>query len=165
MKVFGRIFSVVLVAAVVGLSACGSGDNTESGPAVPAAEQYNWDAEAPSTVQAGPPATLNLGGGYAAAILANTAVIPGDAVTASYSINGPAGKYVRVILQRHCSIEAGDASVAEDVLMTGQPQQGEIAMTFAEAYDCIRVSFVANGHEPMAVTVDNLTVTKSPAGS
>jgi hypothetical protein len=150
---------------MLALSGCGSNtNNAPSAPAEQAGESYTWGAIAPSTVTAGPPAQLSLAQGYGYALLAQTAVQPGDAVTARYSLQGTAGKYVRVMIQRHCNTEAGDAYHAQDVLLTGEPQQGQIALTFAEAYDCIRLSFVSNGFQPMEVTVLDLDVTKSAAG-
>ncbi len=149
MKVFGGSFSFLLAAVALALSACGPANNSATAPAGPASEQYTWDAEAPSTVNAGPPARMNLSQGYGSAILGNTTVNPGDAVTARYSIQGTANKYVRVMIIRHCSPEAGDAYRAEDVLLTGERQQGEIALTFSQPYDCVRVHFVSNGFNPL----------------
>lgn len=159
-----RFASAMVLASAVGLASCGQGQQA-AGPAAPQPIQnpYTWTAIAPTTiVDPGPPARLALSGGYAAAVFEQTAVRPGDAVTANFTIQGTAGQYVRGILQRHCNSENGEDLFARDFLLTGEPQQEQLALTFGTPYDCIRLSFVSNGHQNLELTVHDLSITKTP---
>jgi hypothetical protein len=149
------------------LAACGN--NAEKAadapaPAAATAETYTWNAIAPSTVEAGPPATATLSGGYAYALLSDTAVLPGDAVTARMTLQGEAGRFVRVIVQRHCDTENGGDAQSQNVQLTGQPQAVEVSHSFQQTYSCLRVSFVSSDGQALPVTISDLTVTKAASG-
>ena len=146
------------------LAACGQNEKAAEAPASapPPPEAYSWGAVAPSTAQAGPPATVNLSGGYAYAILPQTAVAAGDTVNARVTLQGPASRWVRVVLGRHCDSAAGDESTPSNVELNGQAQTVEVSHTFQQAYSCVRVSLVSMDGQALPVTVSELTVTKAP---
>ena len=145
------------------LAACGNNaeKTAEAPPAPPPVEAYTWGAVAPSAVQAGPPATATLAGGYAYALLPNTAVAAGDTVSARMTLQGEASRWVRVVLQRHCDSANGDDSEVQNVELNGQAQPLEISHTFQQTYSCLRLSLVSMDGQPLPLTVSDLTVTKT----
>ncbi|HET9231829.1 MAG TPA: hypothetical protein VFO00_11115 [Vitreimonas sp.] len=150
---------------VLVLAACGQNNEKTAGtpPAPPVPEAYSWGAVAPSTAQAGPPAAINLSGGYAYAILPQTAVAAGDTVNARVTLQGPASRWVRVVLGRHCDATTGDESTPSNVELNGQAQTVEVSHTFQQAYSCVRLSLVSMDGQALPVTVSELTVTKTAA--
>jgi hypothetical protein len=155
----GLIAGLVLI-----LVACGNNAEkaAEAPPAVPPTpEAYTWAAIAPSTVEAGPPAAAALSGGYAYAVMPDTAVAGGDSVTARMTLQGPANRWVRVLLQRHCDSANGDDGEERDVALNGGAQPIEINHTFQQTYSCIRLSLVSMDGQALALTVSDLVVTKT----
>jgi hypothetical protein len=152
----------LFAALVLVLASCGQGDKQAEAPAAPAIppEAYNWAAIAPSTVEAGPPATLHISGGYAYALLQQTSVLPGDTVSARFTVQGQAGRNVRLVLQRHCDQENGNDHTQTYFDLTGQPQVVETSTTFEHAFSCVRLSFVSTDGQPLDLTVTDLTMTK-----
>jgi hypothetical protein len=159
-----ELTKVAFAGLVLVLAACGqNNEKAAEPPAPPAPEAYTWGAVAPSTAQAGPPATLNLSGGYGYAVLSSTAVAAGDTVTARITLQGEARRWVRVIVQRHCDTGNGDDATPSNVELTGQPQAVDVSHTFQQTYSCVRVSLMSMDSQPLAVTVSDLVVTKSGA--
>jgi hypothetical protein len=163
----GGLTKAAVAGFALALAACGQNNQSANEPAAPAAapEAYSWGAVPPSTVQAGPPATMNLSGGYAYAIMANTAVAAGDTVNANLTVSGPAGRWVRVVLGRHCEADTGDENTPVNVELNGQVQPVAVSHTFQQPYSCIRLSLVSMDSQPLALTVGDLTVTKGPAAA
>ena len=154
----GLIAGLVLI-----LAACGN--NAEKAAETPAAppppEAYTWGAVAPSTVEAGPPAAAALSGGYAYAVMSDTAVAAGDSLTARMTLQGPASRWVRVVLQRHCDSANGDDGNVQNVELTGGAQPIEISHTFQQTYSCVRLSLVSMDGQALPLTVSDLVVTKT----
>jgi hypothetical protein len=152
----------LFAALVLILASCGQGKQAQA-PAAPAIppETYSWAAIAPSTVEAGPPAVMHLSGGYGYALLAQTSVLPSDTVNARFTIQGQAGRSVRLVLQRHCDQENGNDNTETYFDLTGQPQAIETSKTFEHAFSCIRLSFVSTDGQPLDVTVTDLAITKT----
>jgi hypothetical protein len=162
-----ELTKVAFAGLVLVLAACGQNNqqSAETPPPAPAPEAYTWGAVAPSTAQAGPPATLNLSGGYGYAVLSSTAVAPGDTINARLTLQGEARRWVRVIVQRHCDTANGDDNTPANVELTGQPQTVEVSHAFQQNYSCVRVSLMSMDSQPLAVTVSDLVVTKSGGGA
>lgn len=152
----------LFAALVLVLAACGQGNKQADAPAAPAIppEAYTWGAIAPSTTEAGPPAVLRLSGGYAYALMANTAVLPGDTLNARFTVQGQAGRSVRLVLQRHCDQENGNDATQSFFDLTGQPQVVETSTTFQNTFSCTRLSFVSTDGQPLDLTVTDLNITK-----
>jgi len=152
----------LFAALVLVLASCGQGNKQAEAPPAPAIppEAYTWSAIAPSTVEAGPPAVLHLGGGYGFALLSQTSVLPGDTVNARFTVQGQAGRNVRLVLQRHCDQENGNDHTESYFDLTGQPQVVETATTFQHAFSCVRLSFLSTDEQPLDLTVTDLNITK-----
>lgn len=156
------VTKALFAALVLTLAACGQGNKQAEAPAAPAIppEAYTWNAIAPSTVEAGPPAQMHLSGGYGFALLQQTSVLPGDTVNARFTVQGQAGRNVRLVLQRHCDQENGNDHTQTYFDLTGQPQVIETSTTFQHAFSCIRLSFVSTDEQPLDLTVTDLNITK-----
>jgi hypothetical protein len=152
----------VFAGLVLAVAACGQREEATA-PNAPAAvaESFMWRATEPSTVEAGPPAVLHLSTRQAFALLRETSVRPGDVVTARFSMQGPAGRSVRVVLQRHCEPESGQDAEQSIHELTGQPQAVETSLRFQNTFSCVRLSFVSLDGEPLDLTVTDLVVTKN----
>lgn len=162
MKLAG-LGKVLFAALVLAVAACGQGNKQADAPAAPAIppETYNWAAITPSTVEPGPPAALHLSSGYAYALLQQTSVLPGDTVNARFTVQGQAGRSVRLVLQRHCDQENGNDNTQIYFDLTGQPQVVETSTTFQHAFSCIRLSFVSTDEQALDLTVTDLAITKT----
>lgn len=162
MKLAG-LTKVAFAGLVLILAACNQNAEqaAETPPPPPAPEAYSWGAIEPSTAQAGPPATFNLSGGYAYAVMPDTAVAAGDTVSAHLVVQGEASRWVRVVLQRHCDSANGDDGTPINVELTGQAQPVDVSHTFQGTFSCIRLSLMSMDSQPLALTVSELTVTKA----
>ncbi|ANP46815.1 hypothetical protein [Candidatus Viadribacter manganicus] len=155
---------VAFAGALLLLAACGQNGEqaaTTEAPPAPQLEAYTWGAQAPSTFEA--PSTMHLANGYGYAILANTAVATGDTVNARLTVQGATGRWVRVVLQRHCDSTAGDDATPINVELNGQPQTVEVSHTFQANYSCIRMSLMSMDSQPLNLTVSDLAVSKGAA--
>ena len=127
-------------------------------PPAPVSEPFSWQAAEPSIVNPGPPVSITSSEGYAFALFDQTAVFPGDAATANVKVTGPAGRYLTVILQRHCDSENGEDAASENFELTGAEQELVVTHTFAASYSCIRVTLRSSDAAPLDVVVSDLTL-------
>ncbi len=125
---------------------------------VPVSEPFSWQAVEPSIVNPGPPVSITSSEGYAFALFDQTAVFPGDVATANVKVTGPAGRYLTVILQRHCDSENGEDAASENFELTGAEQGLVVTHTFAASYSCIRVTLRSSDAAPLDVVVSDLTL-------
>jgi hypothetical protein len=154
--------NAVFAGLVLAVAACGQREEATA-PNAPAAvpESYIWRATEPSAVEAGPPAVLHLATRQAFALLRDTSVRSGDVVNARFSMQGPAGRSVRVVLQRHCDAENGEDAEQSIHELTGEAQTVETSLRFQRAYSCLRLSFVSVDGQPLDLTVTDLVVMKN----
>jgi len=165
-NLIGRVLGVCALSMLLGLSACGQG-NQPASTAAPEEEQlimaYSWHSIAPALFMPGPPASLQLSdAGYAYAVFTDTPASAGQTLTATYIIQGDAERVVLILLSRHCDIENGEDNARAHMTLTGQPQAGEITHTFGASYSCVRVSFHSNDGSPMMLSVSEVNVTAAP---
>ena len=124
----------------------------------PVSEPFYWQAVEPAIVNPGPPATISSSEGYAFALFDQTAVFPGDVATANVKVTGPAGRYLTVILQRHCDSENGEDAASENFELTGAEQDLVVTHTFAAAYSCIRLTIRSSDAAALDVAVSDLSL-------
>lgn len=160
------VLTVIFAATAMVLASCGQGapEKAPEAPPAPTPETYQWTAQPPATVELGPPVQTQLSAnGYAIAYMPSTAVFPGDVVTAHYTVQGPVGRPLRLILQRHCDSATGEDHISRSIVLTGEPQTGDISLTFEKYYSCIRLSILSGDQQPLAVTISDLVVTRQAA--
>lgn len=163
-------FALLLVSACDRLGLTKPGDVETAEPVVasetetpavaptPVAEPFNWQALEPSIVNPGPPVTISTSEGYAFALFDQTAVVPGDVATANVKVTGPAGRYLTVILQRHCDSENGEDAASENFELTGAEQELVVTHTFAASYSCIRLTIRSSDAAPLDVVISDLVL-------
>jgi hypothetical protein len=123
---------------------------------VSVSEPFSWQAVEPSIVNPGPPVAISSSEGYAFALFDQTAVFPGDLATANVKVTGPAGRYLTVILQRHCDSENGEDTASENFELTGAEQELVVTHTFEASYSCIRLTIRSSDAAPLDVIVSDL---------
>lgn len=145
-------------------------------------EFFRWLSFGDSIVEPGPPARLVINEGSIVALYEQTAVFPGEEVTAQMVLKGvqqrqnpqseklaetdatdknTQSQLVSVTLQRHCSSERGEDATTQTVPLSGQPQNIEISHVFQEYYSCIRVTFWTRQNMEASLLVSDLSISKT----